>query len=75
MKSVNLQIDDNIYNNVMFLLNNLKLNGLKVIEKKQKRAKTTTKNSIKEFFATKNVDVFKAIDDPMQWQKQQRDEW
>jgi len=32
MHSINLQIEDNIYQNVMFLLNNLNLSGLKIEE-------------------------------------------
>ena len=61
MKSVTLQIDDNIYSNIMFLLNNLKLNGLKIIEDKQDRTNLKTKKSIKEFFNTKNIDAFEDI--------------
>ena len=34
----------------------------------------STKTKLKEPFLNKKVDVFKTIDDPMQWQKQQRDD-
>ena len=33
------------------------------------------KKSLKEFFAKKDINLFKSIDDPMRWQEQQRDEW
>jgi hypothetical protein len=38
-------------------------------------SQTKTKTKIKELFSNKKVDTFKTIDDLMQWQKQQRDEW
>jgi hypothetical protein len=76
MRNVSLQIDDNIYNNMMFILNSLKRKGLKIVENKQETTNQTTKHkTLKEFLDTNKTDVFRFIDDPMQWQKNQRDEW
>jgi len=33
--TIELQVEDNIYQNIMFLLNNLKLDGLKIREDKE----------------------------------------
>lgn len=74
MKSVNLQIDENIYNNVMFLLNNLNLKGLIIKEMQDNDLKPIRKKSLKEFFKTKDISLFKEINDPLEWQKKQRDE-
>ncbi|GEM_PF-2824745 len=35
MHTIKLQVEDDIYQNVMFLLNNLKLDGLKIEEVKE----------------------------------------
>jgi len=76
MKSVKLQIDDSIYNNIMFLLNNLKINGLQIIEQKNENiAVSTQKELFQELFRHKQVKVFQDIENPVLWQQQQRDEW
>ena len=72
MHKVKLKMEDNIYKNIMFILQNLQLKGLEIEEIYENK---TTKTKIQELFSNKKVDTFKTIDDPMQWQKQQRDEW
>lgn len=74
MHTVKLKIEDGIYNNVMFVLSNLKVKGLEIEEIKDD-SEQNTKEKIKKLFEAKKIDVFKSIDDPLQWQKQQRDEW
>lgn len=71
MHTVQLKIDNNIYHNVMFLLNNLKLKGLEIKEDKQV---ITNKQEIKQLLA-KSTNIFADIKDPLEWQKKQREEW
>ncbi len=73
MHRVELKIEDNIYQNVMFLLNNLNLKGLVINEKKDESK--SVKQSIQQLFKSKDIKLFNNIDDPIAWQKQQRDEW
>lgn len=72
---VKLTMEDNIYHNMMFLLKNLKMKGLQVEEIHENSSSLNTKAQIKELFSKNNIEVFKSISDPMQWQKNQRDEW
>lgn len=78
MHTVKLKIEDDIYQNIMFVLKNLKIKGLQ-IEEMEKIEETSTANSakadIRELFENKNVELFASIDDPMLWQKKQREEW
>jgi len=75
MHTVKLIMEDNVYNNMMFMLNNLKIKGLKIEEIKENSPTNNTKTKIEELFKNQNIELFKSIDDPMQWQKNQRDEW
>ena len=73
MHTVKLQIEDNIYTNVMFLLTNLKLKGLEIEEEPKKDL--TTKQKVKDHFKMQKINIFKDIKDPLKWQKEQREEW
>lgn len=75
MHTVKLKMDDNIYHNVMFMLRNLKVKGLEIEEIDEKVSSKHTKEQIQRLFASNKIDAFKNIDDPMQWQQAQRDEW
>lgn len=75
MHTIKLKMEDNIYKNIMFILKNLQLKGLEIEEIYEDTSTKTTKTKIKELFSNKKIDAFKTIDDPMQWQKEQRDEW
>ena len=70
MHTVQLKIDNSIYHNVMFLLNNLKLKGLHINETKEVTKKI---NSLD--FSKYKVEAFKDIEDPVKWQQSIRDEW
>ena len=70
MHIVQLKIDNSIYSNVMFLLNNLNLKGLHINETKEVTKKT---NSLD--FSKYKVDAFKDMEDPVKWQQSIRDEW
>ncbi len=70
MHTVQLKIDNSIYHNVMFLLNNLNLKGLEIKEKE------TTDNKINSLdFSQYKVKAFEDIEDPVQLQRSIRDEW
>ena len=75
MHTIKLYLEDDIYHNIMFLLKNLNLQGLSIEEEITNRENSTTKENITQLFESKKVTVFKKIDDPMKWQKEQRDEW
>lgn len=75
MHTIKLKVEDSLYENIMFLLSNLKVKGLEIEEIKEVKDLNQTKSKIKELFENKKVEAFKSISDPMQWQKQQRDEW
>jgi len=72
MYTVKLTMEHNIYQNIMFILKNLKIKGLKIEEE---LPSCNTKAKIKELFENQNLKLFRSIDDPMQWQKNQRDKW
>jgi len=74
MHTIKLKIEDRIYKDVMCMLSNLKVKGLEIEEIKEYSA-IPAKSKIKALFQNKEVEAFKSISDPMQWQKQQRDEW
>jgi hypothetical protein len=74
-RTVKITMDDSIYHNIMFLLNNLKMKGLEIEELEENISGFSTKAQIKELFSNNDIEAFKSIDDPIQWQKNQRDEW
>lgn len=65
MHTVQLKIDNSIYDNVMFLLKNLKLKGLEIQEDKDRVLD----------FSKYEVKSFENIKDPVKWQKNIRSEW
>ena len=74
-RTVKITMEDNVYHNIMFLLKNLKIKGLEIEEIEENSSAFNTKVKIKDLFSKNSTQVFKSIDDPMQWQKNQRDEW
>lgn len=75
MHTIKLKMEDNIYKNIMFILQNLQLKGLEIEEICEEMRNSDTKKNIKKLFSDKKLNLFQAINDPMQWQKEQRDEW
>lgn len=73
MHIVKLKIEDDIYQNMMFLLKSLNLKGLEI--KEEVGLQKNTKETISNLFKTKKITAFANIDDPLAWQKQQREEW
>jgi len=72
MHTVKLEIEDDIYQNIMFLLNNLNLKGLEIKEEENNK---NTKYKMQQLFKEKKINLFTSIDDPLAWQDQQRDQW
>ncbi len=72
MHTVQLKIDNSIYDNVMFFLNSLKLKGLEI-----KEGESEESSNSKDILDFSNYDVesFKNIENPLQWQKDIRKEW
>jgi predicted nucleic acid-binding protein len=70
MHTVQLKIDNSIYHNVMFILNNLKLKGLEIKEESLVEKKIDALD-----FSQYKVKAFKNIEDSVQWQESLRDEW
>jgi hypothetical protein len=56
----------------MFLLNNLKLKGLEI--KEEDTEIMANKQKIKQLL-DKSSDIFSDIQDPLEWQKNQIEEW
>ncbi|MCX8123668.1 MAG: hypothetical protein N3F66_05830 [Spirochaetes bacterium] len=75
MKNIRIEIDDRNYEHILFLLRNLKIRGLKVIEEDKNKMNKLTKKTLKKLLTSKKVEVFQSIDDPLQWQRNQRDQW
>jgi len=69
---VQLKIDNSIYSNVMFLLNNLSLKGLEIKEENQQVL--SDRQKIKKLL-NESSNIFSDIKDPLEWQKKQREEW
>lgn len=75
MHNINLQVEDNIYQNIMFLLNNLNLSGLKIQEENSLNTLDFNKSKKTIDFSAYKIESFKKLDDPVEWQKKTRDEW
>ena len=72
MHTVQLKIDNSIYHNVMFLLNNLNLKGLEI---KEDGDQILTKKQQMKQLLDNSTNIFADIKDPLAWQKKQREEW
>ena len=75
MHTIQLKVEDNIYNNIMFMLTNLRVNGLEIKEIDENDREIDTKQKIKKLFSKQDVKPFASIDDPLKWQQEQREEW
>ncbi|NWF66932.1 MAG: hypothetical protein HXX81_05640 [Campylobacterales bacterium] len=72
MHVIRLKVEDNIYQNIMFLLSNLNVKGLQIDEITTSKQQ---KSEIKKLFQNKKIELFKNINNPVDWQRKQRDEW
>lgn len=71
---ITIDVKDSALDKIMYFLNHLK-SDVKIIEKKDVSHTLSTKKAVQELFENKNVEPFKSINDPMEWQEQQREEW
>ncbi|QFR42560.1 hypothetical protein [Sulfurimonas xiamenensis] len=72
MHTIKLNVGDGIYAHLMFLLKNLKTNELEIVEDEEKEV--VQKQECIDF-SQFQIDAFKDIKDPLQWQKDIRSEW
>jgi hypothetical protein len=75
MRTVKLNIKDNIYQNVMFVLESFKEKGVQIEEVTKLNKNQKDKETLKDFLTNSKIEVFKNIKDPIAWQKSIRDEW
>ena len=73
MHTIKLNVTDNIYNHLIFLLKNINPEELEIIE--DKVVTKSTKDLIKEHFDSQNIELFKEIENPLLWQNKQRENW
>ncbi len=75
MHTIKIKVDDSVYAHIMYLLNSLNREKVEIIEENKQNKKLSTKESIKKLFQNKKVKIFEDIEDPVAWQREQRDEW
>lgn len=63
MHTIKLTVEDNVYHNIMFLLKNLKIDGLKIEDNPKQNS--NTKESVKQLFDLKKENLFQDIKDPL----------
>ena len=73
MHTIKLNVTDNVYNHLIFLLKNINPEELEIIE--DKVITKPTKDLIKEHFNSQNIELFKEIENPLLWQDKQREDW
>lgn len=73
MHTIKLNVTDNVYNHLIFLLKNINPEELEIIEDKVIRK--STRDLIKEHFNSQKIELFKEIEDPILWQNKQREDW
>ena len=73
MHTIKLNVTDNVYNHLIFLLKNINPEELEIIE--DKVVTKSTKDLIKEHFDSQNIELFKEIENPLLWQDKQREDW
>jgi len=75
MHTIKLKVQDSLYSHIIYLLKNLNQHEIEIIEDKKIQEIKTNKQKIKELFHNKKVSLFNSIDDPVKWQKKQREDW
>ena len=75
MHTITLEVKDSMYEHFLYVLKNLNPQEITVVEETISKPKISLKHDISKLFESLDVTAFKNIDDPIAWQKQQRDEW
>jgi len=77
MQAIRLEIEDSKLDAVLSVIQNMKdnlVNRYEIIQEPRQEP-SSFKSRVKELFAQKDFEVFDRIDDPLVWQREQRDEW
>lgn len=72
MHTIKLNVGDNLYTHLMFLLKNLNTNEIQIIEDVAKEQDKTTSSIDMSHY---KIEAFKSIKDPLEWQQDIRSEW
>lgn len=75
MRTIKIDVNDSIYEHIIFFLKNLPSNMVKIYEPKSDIAFNNTKDEIENIFKNSDIVAFKDIKDPVEWQRSLRDEW
>jgi len=77
MQRVTLDIQDGMYEHIMYILQHLEKDKVKIVSKEKigLKKKKSLKNDLKRLITQHKTEVFKDFKDPVQWQREQRDEW
>ncbi len=75
MHTITLQVKDSMYEHFLYLLKNLNPKEISVIEEKPSKIRTPLKQELHKLFDGTDITAFKNINDPVEWQRKQRDEW
>ncbi len=73
MQRVTLDIQDSVYDHIMYLLQHLEKGRVKIVSKEEiALKKRSLKDDLKKLITENKAEAFKDLKDPVQWQ---RDEW
>ena len=72
MKTIKIEVNEKIYDYIIFFLKNLPKNMVKIYEEKKNRGNG---DEIKNIFKKSDLVAFQDIKDPVAWQQEIRDEW
>jgi len=75
MHTITLQVKDSMYKHFLYLIKNLNPQEISVVEEKTFEKNTLLRVELHKLFDNTNITPFKNIDDPVEWQRKQRDEW
>jgi hypothetical protein len=67
MKTLQIEVSDSIYEHILFFLQNLPKDKIKISNNIQldKPSISSTKEKIKELFESKEIELFKKIEEPL----------
>ena len=75
MRTITLNMQNGTYNQVILLLKNINHNDLEIIEKPKQPITKHTQQKMQELFKNKKVKMFQNLQNPLEQQNKQREEW
>jgi len=75
MHTITLKVQNTMYEHIMYLLKNLDKKEVEIVNDIKTSETPNAKQHIKSILDKKKSELFQSIDDPLAWQKAQRDEW